>query len=342
MLGTPATPFSDATTTGSAALNQAATPVPITAATTAFRNRPKRLADHELCRTATPLRSTAQTFTFVHDRLRQHLGHRRRHQSSTSPTRSDIAAREDRLDHRRGADHQCHHRRDHAALGNGAVDLSVTSSAPAFAALGFANHHDGRTTGGGTAGTGFVVGNDVATFTSESISGGAVTAYNSAGTPVNLQLRWAKTDSASLGARIRTPGISFYQTDPSATGSQVAWVNAGTNFMFNANGSLSSPTGSAISIPNLTVSGQSLGTVSFNVGSGALTQYASTGGTATVNNIIAERLCRRPASVGRHQQQRPCGRNVLQRAEHRSCLGHAVALQRHQLPASARAAAPMP
>ena len=54
-------------------------------------------------------------------------------------------------------------------------------------------------TGGGTAGTGFVVGNDVTTFDNESISGGAVTAYNSAGTPINMQLRWAKTDSATSG-----------------------------------------------------------------------------------------------------------------------------------------------
>src|SRR5262249_49544438 len=48
--------------------------------------------------------------------------------------------------------------------------------------------------GGGTAGTGTVTANDLTTFTNESISGGAVTAYNAAGTPVNLQLRWAKTD----------------------------------------------------------------------------------------------------------------------------------------------------
>jgi flagellar hook protein FlgE len=136
-----------------------------------------------------------------------------------------------------------------------------------------------------TAGAGSVVGADIATFTSESISGGAVTAYNSAGTPVNLQLRWAKTDSASLGTPHQDTWNLFYQTDPSATGSQPAWVNVGTSFTFNANGSLASPTGSAISIPGVTVSGQNLGNVAFNVGSGALTQYASTGGTATVNII---------------------------------------------------------
>jgi len=130
-----------------------------------------------------------------------------------------------------------------------------------------------------------VIGNDVTTFDNESISGGAVTTYNSAGTPINVQLRWAKTDSASLGSPHQDTWNLFYQTDPNATGTQVGWVNAGTNFTFNSNGSLSSPAGSGITIPGVTVSGQSLGTLQFNIGSGALTQFASTGGSATIGTI---------------------------------------------------------
>ena len=80
----------------------------------------------------------------------------------------------------------------------------------------------------GTAGTGTVIGNDIATFTKESISGGAVTAYNAAGTPVNLQLRWAKTDSATLGTGHQDVWNLFYQTSTSATGTQVAWAKAVT------------------------------------------------------------------------------------------------------------------
>ena len=49
------------------------------------------------------------------------------------------------------------------------------------------------------AGAGKVVGNDTTIFQNQSISGGAVTAYDGTGAPVNLQLRWAKTDSAALG-----------------------------------------------------------------------------------------------------------------------------------------------
>ena len=52
------------------------------------------------------------------------------------------------------------------------------------------------------AGTGTVVANDVATFLKDSVSGGAITAYDVSGSPVNVQLRWAKTDSA-LGGRHR-------------------------------------------------------------------------------------------------------------------------------------------
>ena len=93
-------------------------------------------------------------------------------------------------------------------------------------------------------------------------------------------MRWAKTDSASLGSPHQDTWNLFYQSNPNATGTQVGWVNAGTNFTFGANGSLTSPTGSAISIPGMTVSGQSLGNITVNVGSGGLTQFASTGGTA--------------------------------------------------------------
>jgi flagellar hook protein FlgE len=164
--------------------------------------------------------------------------------------------------------------------------LTVTSSnSSAFAALGFTSSITKARGGGGTAGTGTVIGNDIATFTKESISGGAVTAYNAAGTPVNLQLRWAKTDSASLGTGHTDTWNLFYQTDPSATGTTVGWVNAGQSFTFAADGSLSSPAGSGITLSNVTVGGQSLGSVALNLSSGALTQYASTSGAVTINTI---------------------------------------------------------
>src|SRR6201998_81165 len=179
--------------------------------------------------------------------------------------------------------------------GTSGTSLKVASSnASAFNALGFATTATAAPTGGGSAGTGFVIGNDVTAFDNESISGGAVTVYTSAGTPVNVQLRWAMTDSASLGAGHQNTWNLFYQTNTSATGTQTAWVNAGTNFVFNANGTLTSPAGSGITIPNVSVNGQSLGALQFNTSTGALTHFASTGGTATVGTVTPNGFAARP------------------------------------------------
>jgi flagellar hook protein FlgE len=171
------------------------------------------------------------------------------------------------------------------------LNIAAAGATPAHAqtalsALGFGAAPITQARAAGTNfGTGVVVGDDIAVFQKESISGGAVTAFNAAGTPVNLQMRWAKTDAASLGSPHQDTWNLFYQTDPNAVGTQVGWINSGTNFIFGANGALTSPSGSAITITGVTVSGQSLGNLTVNVGSGGLTQYASTGGTATINTI---------------------------------------------------------
>jgi len=277
-LGTPAIPYGDATVTGGAALNKASPATPITAATLLSGTSPSdSLTTNFNVGDTITVNSVGgtTTFTFVASgatgnqlNLTDNVGTLLGKIGAITGVAPTIAAN--------GA----------ITLHTGtAANLSVSSSSPAFGALGFLTTMAATRTGGGTAGTGVVTANDLQTFTKESISGGAVTAYNSAGSPVNLQLRWAKTDSASLGSPHQDTWNLFYQTDPNATGSQAAWVNVGTNFTFGANGALTSPTGSAISIPNLTVSGQTLGALSFNVGAGALTQYATTSGTATINTI---------------------------------------------------------
>src|SRR5450755_373565 len=163
---------------------------------------------------------------------------------------------------------------------------NTANATTALQGLGFATVPITQARAPGTnVGTGIVTANDLQTFTNESISGGAVTAYNAAGTPVNLQLRWAKTDSASLGSGHQDSWNLFYQTSTTATGTQVSWINTGTNFVFSANGSLSSPTGSAIAVPGVVVDGQALGALTVNVSSGALTQFASSSGAATINTI---------------------------------------------------------
>ena len=274
-VGTPAVPFGDSTVTGAAALNKAATPAPITAATTLSGASPSNSLTTNFTAGDTIV-VDGTTITFVASGA---VGN----QLNVTDTVGNLLAKIGAIT---GVAPTINAATGAITLHSGtAADLSVSSSSSAFAALGFATTMSAARTGGGTAGTGFVVGNDAAVFQKESISGGAVTAFNAAGTPVNLQLRWAKTDSATLGSPHQDSWNLFYQTNPAATGVQVGWVNVGTTFTFGANGALTSPTGSAIAVPNVSVGGQSLGNITINVGSGGLTQFASTGGTATINNI---------------------------------------------------------
>ncbi len=287
VLGTPPQPFTDATTTGSPVNNKAAVAAPITAATLLNGTSPSdSLTTNFVAGNTITVNGTTISF------------------NSGSGTTGSAAAGTLSIDVSlpgstvgsllTAIDAITGTANPSTISATGAItlhtgttsDLSITSNNPsAFAALGFGATATATRGGGGTAGAGVVIGNDNTIFTSESISGGAVTAYDATGTPVNLQLRWAKTDSAALGSPHTNTWNLFYQTNANATGAQVAWVNAGTNFVFGANGALTSPSGSTITLSNVAVGNQSLGALTVNFGSGGLTQYASTGGTASINEI---------------------------------------------------------
>jgi flagellar hook protein FlgE len=179
-----------------------------------------------------------------------------------------------------------------SAVSSGAVtlhtgtqnDIAMTSTAAGFTALGLTSPVTVVRTGGGSVGTGTVVGSDNQTFLDESVSGGATTAYDGNGAPVNVQLRWAKTDSATLGVGHTDTWNLFYQTNPSATGSTVGWKNVGTNFTFGSNGEMN-PVIGQITLPALTVSGVNLGNVTMSFRTGGLTQFADTNGNVQVNQL---------------------------------------------------------
>jgi flagellar hook protein FlgE len=134
------------------------------------------------------------------------------------------------------------------------------------------------------AGTGKVIGSDASTFVNESIDGGTVTAYDATGTPANLTLRWAKTDSVANGGT--DTWELFYQVNSSATGTATAWQNAGIDFKFDASGQLTPAIGS-VALSSVTVNGVSLGNLTLNTPTGNVTQFASTSGQATVNTMKA-------------------------------------------------------
>ncbi len=123
---------------------------------------------------------------------------------------------------------------------------------------------------------GTVIANDSSTFTSQSVDGGSLTAYDSEGNPVNVQFRWAKSASGTWQL--------FYQSNSSATGTEAEWQNTGQTFTFNSSGELS-PAISNMTISNLTVNGDSLGSIQLNFGTNGLTQFADTSGAAQVTQL---------------------------------------------------------
>jgi flagellar hook protein FlgE len=276
VIGTPATPFSDATYTGSAVNNKAAVPAPITGATTlsGVPGTDSLTANFAVGDTLT-VNGTVVTFVAA-GAVGNQLN-----------ITDNVTALMAKIDSITGTANPSTVSGGAVTLHTGtASNLTVTSSnASALGALGFPSTVTASRGGGGTVGAGVVIGSDVTVFTNESISGGAVTAFDATGTAINLQLRWAKTDSASLGVGHTDTWNLFYQTNASATGAQTAWINAGTNFVFGTNGALVSPSGTSIVLSNVAVNNQSLGNLTFNYGAGGITQYASNGGTATINQV---------------------------------------------------------
>jgi flagellar hook protein FlgE len=275
-VGTPAVPFGDATVAGSAANNKATPPAPITAATLLSGAAPSdSIATNFIAGDTITVNGTVITFVATGATGNQ---------LNVTDTVGDLLTKIGGIT---GVAPTINATTGAITLHTGtASNLSITSSAGGWGALGFPTTVAATRTGGGGVGTGIVVGADATVFQNESISGGAVTAYNASGTQVNLPLRWAKTDSASLGGGHQDSWSLFYQSDPAATGLQPAWTNVGTTFTFSPGGALISPTGSAISVPNVTVGGQSLGDITLNVGAGGLTQFASVSGTATLGPIL--------------------------------------------------------
>jgi flagellar hook protein FlgE len=132
----------------------------------------------------------------------------------------------------------------------------------------------------GLPSNGTVVANDVPTFLKESVAGGALTAYDTSGAAVNIQLRWAKVDSTTIGGA--NTWNMFYQMDSTATGTEPAWKNVGVNYTFAANGQLN-PAVNGVTLGNVVVDGVSLGNIQLAHSVGGITQFADSNGNAQVN-----------------------------------------------------------
>ncbi len=136
------------------------------------------------------------------------------------------------------------------------------------------------------AGTGKVLGSEEEKFLNTSISGGAITLYDSTGAPVNVQLRWAKTNSVANGGT--DTWEAFYQSKTNASVGDAAWTNLGQVYTFSSNGQLATPASGDVTISSLTVNDVNLGDIKLTHGSTNLTQFADSNGISKVTDIFQD------------------------------------------------------
>ncbi len=112
-----------------------------------------------------------------------------------------------------------------------------------------------------------------------------MTAYDISGAPVNLQLRWAKIDSSSLGTGHTDTWNLFYQVNSNATGTDVAWQNVNTNFTFSAERPDDAGDRRHHADQRRPSTACRSATSSINFGAGGVTQFADANGNVQVNQI---------------------------------------------------------
>lgn len=120
-------------------------------------------------------------------------------------------------------------------------------------------------------------------FVANSVSGGAITVYASNGAPVNVQMRWAKVDSAAAGGQ--DTWNLFYLSDSAAVGGAPAWTSTGQSYTFASNGSLAPPGVATSTISNLKVNGVLIGDVELKHETNGVSQFADVNGTVTVSTL---------------------------------------------------------
>jgi flagellar hook protein FlgE len=160
------------------------------------------------------------------------------------------------------------------------INSSFTIGGSAATELGLTAGPVSSTMNGSPSGT--VAAQDEPNFLSQSISGNAITLYDSQGGANNVQFRWAKVNDSATGGT--DTWNLFYLSNDNATGTQPKWSNVGTDFTFDGQGQLTPPV-SSINLPNLTVDGNNLGSVTMTFGKDGLTQFADANGTTNLTTL---------------------------------------------------------
>ncbi|SHM16233.1 flagellar hook protein FlgE [Roseibium suaedae] len=137
-----------------------------------------------------------------------------------------------------------------------------------------------------TLGTGDIAAADEDAFIAQSISGGSITAYNENGTPLAVEVRWAKTVNADASVPVEDTWSMFV----SSGGNDPAWLEVG-NATFDSSGKITglvagttgtvNGTGDGFDIASLTVGDVTATGIEVSFGSTSLTQYSDSTGVAT-------------------------------------------------------------
>jgi flagellar hook-basal body protein len=161
-------------------------------------------------------------------------------------------------------------------VGNHYYDVAISGSAGA--ALGV-----NGTFAAATGSLDYITAANKDQFINQSIDGGAITVYASNGAPAQVQMRWAKVDSAAAGG-VETWNL-FYMTDSNAVGGAPAWRNVGETYQFDDNGSLIGNGTPSVTISNLTVNGIQIGDVELRHETNGVSQFADVNGTVSVSRL---------------------------------------------------------
>ncbi|MBU1306672.1 MAG: flagellar hook-basal body complex protein [Alphaproteobacteria bacterium] len=162
------------------------------------------------------------------------------------------------------------------------AQFSVTGGTPAqLAALGLTNPSQSSAPTRPAVTT--IAASDDTLFKSNSVAGGAITVYASNGAPANVQMRWAKVDSAASGGK--DTWNLFYMSDSAAKGASPMWTNTGQTYTFGAAGSLAPPGVSSTSLNNLTINGVNIGNVELKHDTNGISQFADVNGTVNVSTL---------------------------------------------------------
>ena len=136
-----------------------------------------------------------------------------------------------------------------------------------------------------------ITANNETTFLNSSIAGGAITIFDDNGSPLDVQIRWAKTQNAGISGATNDTYEMYYLNNSNASGASTKWtrVGAGTahnGYQFNSSGQMTEINDESLDV-TLDLAGSSIA-VTFRHGPGGLTQYDDPNGTTALTSLAQD------------------------------------------------------